>query len=161
MQATRDQIETYLPKLEKTPQRIRDASAGCDEAALLRSASGRGWSAVEILVHVRSCADIWSFSIYAMLAEKEPVLALIDPRHWAKAAGYSRTAFVDSLQTYSLQRFELVRLLRSVSFDAWSRSAEIGGRKHTVFTQVRRIAKHEDEHCLQIEEFLRSLAQVR
>jgi hypothetical protein len=161
MQATRDQIETYLPQLEINPQRIWDATAGCDEAALRRSANGSGWSAVEILTHVRSCADIWTFSIYAMLAEKEPTLALIDPRHWAKAAAYSRTAFVDSLQSYSLQRFELVRLLRTLSFDAWSRSAEIGGRTHTIFTQVRRIAKHEDEHCLQIEEILRSHLQVR
>jgi hypothetical protein len=31
----------------------------------------------------------------------------------------------------------------------------IGGRIHTVFTQARRIAKHEAQHCGQIEELLK------
>ena len=47
-----------------------------------------------------------------------------------------------------------MKILMKLSFEDWSRGAMIEGRIHTVFTQTRRIAKHETQHCEQIEELL-------
>jgi len=40
-------------------------------------------------------------------------------------------------------------------FEAWERSAIIFERKHTIFTQTRRMAKHEMAHLEQIENLLK------
>src|SRR5262249_45036243 len=90
-------------------------------------------------------------SIYAMLAEESPKLALLDERRWAKATGYVRLKFRPSLRAFILQREELLDVLQKLPFDAWSRKADIGGRNHTVFSQARRMALHEIEHCVQLE----------
>ncbi len=61
----------------------------------------------------------------------------------------------ESLQVFSLQRENLLRVLKALPFVAWERSAIIFERKHTVFTQTRRMAKHEEEHVEQIASLLR------
>ena len=86
-----------------------------------------------------------------MLAEKEPVLPDINERKWAKVTGYAEVPFAESFQAYVLQRENLLRVLKALPFEDWERSAVIFGRKHTVFTQARRMAKHEAEHAKQIE----------
>jgi hypothetical protein len=42
---------------------------------------------VEILAHLRACDDLWSHSIYAMLAQDNPALPLLDERRWAGKSG--------------------------------------------------------------------------
>jgi len=48
-------------------------------------------------------------------------------------------------------------VLKRLSVEDWSRAAIIKGREHTVFTQVRRMAMHENVHCEQIESLLQSV----
>jgi hypothetical protein len=100
---------------------------------------------------VESChsirREIWSFSIHAMLAEDNPSLPLLDERRWAKAACYATLEFHKSFQAFALQREELLCVLRDLPQDAWSRTAVIEGRTHSVFSQARRMALHEQEHC--------------
>ena len=107
-----------------------------------------------MVAHLRACADVWMFSIYAMLAEDEPALPDLDERKWAKVTAYTELEFYDLLQVYALQRAELINVLRDLPTESWARSATIAGRKHTVFSQVRRMALHEVEHCEQIEQSL-------
>ena len=90
-----------------------------------------------------------------MLSEKNPALPDINERKWAKAVGYASMRFGRSLQTFMLQREELLSVLRPLPLAAWERQAMIFARHHTVFTQARRMAKHEAEHCLQMESALR------
>ena len=82
-------------------------------------------------------------SIYAMLAENEPVFSDIDERKWARVTRYAELPFGKSFQAFSLQRENLLRVLKVLPFESWERSAIIFERKHTVFTQTRRLAKHE------------------
>ena len=157
MKATPVEIEKYLRLLEETPRSIADLTAGSDDRALEFKPAERSWSVRDVLAHLRSCADLWSFSIYAMLAEDEPVLPDIDERKWTKAAGYGDVPFRESFQIFTLERKDLLRVLRALPFEAWEKPAMIFERKHTVFTQVRRMAKHEEEHCEQIERLLRDV----
>jgi hypothetical protein len=155
MKATPSEIEKYLRIISETPQQIARAAKGLEEALLQFKPDGKSWSANDILAHLRSCADLWTHSIYAMLAENEPVFSDIDERKWAKVTRYDELSFADSLQVFSLQRENLLRVLKALSYEAWERSAIIFERKHTVFTQTRRMAKHEAEHCEQIISLLR------
>jgi hypothetical protein len=145
------EIEKYLAMLAATPVRIAALTAGLDEARLRWSLSKKDWSVVEILAHLRACEAVWTHSIYAMLTEENPTLPLLDERRWAKAARYADASFADSFQQFSLKRDELLNVLRHLPEETWSRSADIAGRSHTVFSQVRRMALHEAEHEAQLE----------
>jgi hypothetical protein len=155
MKASPSEIEKYLGVISETPQRIQQAVKGLDEARLQFKADARSWSANDILAHLRSCADLWTHSVYAMLAEREPEFSDIDERKWAKVTRYGELQFAESFQPFLLQRENLLRVLKDLPFESWECSATIFGRRHTVFTQIRRMAKHEQEHVEQIESLLR------
>ena len=93
-----------------------------------------------------------------MLAEEEPVLPDINERKWTKVTRYSELPFTDSLEAFTMQRKSLLLVLKDLPFESWEKSAKILGRRHTVFTQARRLAKHEVEHCEQIEIFLKQIS---
>jgi len=158
MKATTSEITKYLEGFEETIPRIESVSNGLDDARLQFKHDKKSWSVNDILAHLRSCSDLWTHSIYAMLAEHEPVFSDINERKWAKVTRYAELPFAESFQAFSLQRGNLLRVLKALPFESWERSAIIFGRRHTVFTQARRMAKHENEHCEQIESLLRSAA---
>jgi hypothetical protein len=155
VKATASEVQKYLSIISETPERIGLLVKGLEEARLHHRADAKSWSVNEILAHLRSCADLWTHSIYAMLAEKEPSFSDINERKWAKVTRYAELPFNQSSQAYSLQRESLVRVLKDLPFDSWERSAMIFERRHTVFTQTRRMAKHETEHLEQMEGLLR------
>jgi len=84
MKATPAEVEKYLVIISETPQRIARVTAGLDETRLQLKAASKSWSANDILAHLRACADLWTHSIYAMLAENEPAFSDIDERKWAR-----------------------------------------------------------------------------
>lgn len=155
MKATPVEVQKYLRTISETPERIGLLVKGLEEDRLQYRADARSWSVNDILAHLRSCADLWTHSIYAMLAEKDPVFSDINERKWAKVTRYAELLFYQSFQAYSLQRENLVMVLKDLPFDSWERSALILERRHTVFMQTRRLAKHESEHLEQIEGLLR------
>ena len=158
MKATTSEIEKHLKLLEEIPRRIKSVTHELDDAHLQFKTDKKSWSVNDILAHLRSCSDLWTHSIYAMLAEHEPVFSDIDERKWAKVTRYAELPFAESFQAFSFQRENLLRVLKSLPFESWEKSAIIFERKHTVFTQARRMTKHENEHCEQIESLLRSAA---
>ncbi|HVN14186.1 MAG TPA: DinB family protein [Anaerolineales bacterium] len=155
MKATEAEIQKALMILEETPRRLFARTSNLRDANLHFSPDAKSWSASDILAHLRSCADVWTHSIYAMLAEENPVLPDINERKWAKVTRYAELPFAESLQAFSWQRANLLRVLKELPFESWERSAIIFERKHTVFTQTRRMAKHESEHWKQLEELLK------
>ena len=155
MKATPFEAQKYLRIISETPERIGLLVKGLDEDRLQYMAEARSWSANDILAHLRSCADLWTHSIYAMLAEKEPVFSDINERKWAKVTRYAQLPFHTSFKAFSIQRENLVRVLADLPFESWERSAMIFERRHTVFTQTRRLAKHETVHLEQLETVLR------
>ena len=158
MKATQKEIDQILYALANTPLQIVNSTKGVD-VSLLRAKSDRNlWSANDILAHLRSCADVWGNSIAAMLAEDTPTLPDLHPRKWIRETNYLELPFHESFQAFVKQREKSLVTLKRLSFDDWSRAAMIGGRKHTVFTQARRMAKHENEHCEQIENLLQGAA---
>jgi DinB family protein len=155
VEATPDEIETYLKVLAQTPRRLASASRGLANARLHARSAKNPWSANDILAHLRACADVWGKSIMGMLREDRPTQAHLSPRTWIRKTDYAELAFGDSLQAYTAQRKELLGVLKDLAFEDWSRPATIQGRRHTVFTQARRMALHEAVHCEQLEALLK------
>ena len=154
MKATRPEIETYLSLLAQTSPHLASITAGVEEARLQARTQAQPWSVSDILAHLRSCADVWGDSIAAMLAEEKPTVPYRHPRQWIKQTEYLQLPFRKSFKAFVAQRRKLLKVLRGLAFEDWSRPGIIQGREHTVFTQVRRMALHEQVHCEQIESLL-------
>ena len=150
MPITTHEIEEVLALLEATPARIAQSTAGLDEDRLRQRPAKDEWSAVHILSHLRACDAVWTYSIHAMLALDDPTLAHIHPRAWARKLCYEDGSFANSLTALTVQRADLLRVLRKLLPEDWARGAKIDGRRHTVFSQARRLALHETQHCDQI-----------
>jgi len=155
MKADPVEVQEFLKLLEKTARRIEVATKGVDEMRLHFKLDTTQWSANDILAHLRSCADVWGDSIEKMIAKDKQTLPYVHPRQWVKKTDYANLSFRISFQAFKTQRGELLKVLKDLSFEDWSRGAIIQGREHTVFTQTRRMATHENVHCDQIEEMLK------
>jgi len=154
MNATSSEIAKYLRVLAETPRQIAKITQGFGEARLQFKPDKNVWSVNDILAHLRSCADVWGDSIDVMLAEENPKVPYRHPRQWIKSTNYLELPFHESFQAFVGQRKKFLKVLKSLSFEDWSRGAVIKGSEHTVFTQVRRMAAHEAVHCEQIESLL-------
>jgi len=155
MNITPDEIEKYLGLLSNTSRRIMKATQGFDDLRLQYKIDKKAWSVNDILAHLRSCADVWGGSIEAMLAQDTPTLPYRHPRQWIKKTNYPDLMFQESFQAFRMQRKSLLNVLSNLPFEDWSRAAMIKHREHTVFSETRRMALHEDIHCQQIEELLK------
>lgn len=158
MKITATEIDRFLVVLEEIPRRLAGVMAGTNDSRLHFKADKRSWSANDVLAHIRSCADVWGQSIESMLAEDNPTLTDIHPRKWIRQTNYTALDFRDSFKAYASQWAVLLRVLKRLSFEDWSRSAVIAGRRHTIFTQARRMARHETEHFEKIESLLQRTA---
>jgi len=152
LKPTPKEINLHMSQLSDTVPFLQHVTAGLDEEALKWSPTHKDWSVVEILAHVRACADVWTYSICVMLVEIQPFLPLIDERRWAKTLGYPTLRFEVAFSTFSVQREELLRTLRELNPEQWKRTCQIEGRNHSVFSQVRRMALHEVEHMQQFQD---------
>jgi hypothetical protein len=148
-------IAQILSLLADTPRRIAQAASGQEPARLALPQVTGEWSVGEILAHLRGCADVWSETIRAMLREDNPTLVLRAPREWVRKKGYNRLDFNSSFQVFKTERDDLLRVLSALPLVSWERGGLVGGRWHTVFSQARRLAEHEQVHCQQIEDLLR------
>ncbi len=156
MKVTPHEIEKYLKLLEQTPRRIASASKGVENVWLQSKTAKEPWSVNDILAHLRSCADVWGKTIHEMLIKDSPTLPYVHPRQWIKKTDYPTLDFHISLQAFNTQRKELLKLLKNLDFEDWSRACMIKGREHTIFSQTRQMATHEDVHCEKIKVILKS-----
>ncbi len=157
MKAAEAEIEITLNRLTETPGRIAAATEALSDKQLHRRPDAKTWSANDILAHIRACADVWGETMAIMLQEDEPTLKHVSPRTWLKKTDYLELPFRDSFQSFADQRRLLLETLNDLAFADWSRGATIKGRRHTVFSQARRMALHEATHCEQFEALVDTL----
>lgn len=125
LQATPAEIEKHLKQLADTARRLAACTLHRTDEQLHAKPEPREWSASEILAHLRACDEVWTYSIYAMLAEDQPELPLLDERRWAKTARYADREFAATLQAFTLRRAELVAVLGIISIEGWSRTQHL------------------------------------
>jgi hypothetical protein len=151
-------IESILSLLAQTPDRIAAVSVGQDNLRLTRRPDDAGWSANDILAHLRSCADVWGKSIIAMINQDHPTLRYVSPRTWVRKTNYPSLDFHASLDNFARQRKDLLQSLKALAPEDWSRGATFTGttqgREQSILDYARRMAQHEGEHCERLERVL-------
>jgi uncharacterized damage-inducible protein DinB len=152
------EVATFFQILQGTPRRLQAYAQGLDPARLNYKDSHEAWSANDILAHLRACASVWGGCIQSMLSQEHPTIRYISPRTYIRKTDYLKQEFIASLEAFTHQREALLVRLHSLETQDWDRWAMFDDghklRKQTVFDTVRRLAKHESEHCAQIESLL-------
>jgi hypothetical protein len=147
-------IEELLTLLAEAPTHLAASTAGLSPAQLRTLPKNEGWSANDVLAHVRACADVWGGCIEAIIAEDRPTLRAINPRTWIKTTDYPKLEFRASLRSFTRQRSNLLAVLEPLPHRAWSRSATVTGAGavlvRTVHFYAQWLAKHERTHVKQI-----------
>ncbi len=161
MHGTSAESEKMLTLLAATPQRLAAMTSGLETARLHVKPDNDAWSVNDILAHLRACADVWGQSMLAMIAQDHPTLRYVSPRTWIRKTDYHAQEFHISLQAFANQRHDLLRSLKPLAIDGWSRGATftgtVKGREQTVFSYAQRMADHETQHLEQIERILNTL----
>jgi hypothetical protein len=146
--------EQVLTLLAETPLRIAALTVGLAPAQLHTTPNHDGWSANDMLAHLRACADVWGNCIVAMIAEDTPTLRAVNPRTWIKKTDYLELEFRPSLRSFATQRADLLAVLEPLPIDAWSRTAKVTGAgkvlERTVLSYAQWLARHEQPHIKQI-----------
>ena len=154
-------IEQNLTLLAATPSRLAEMTKGLSHAQLLTPPEPGEWSARDVLAHLRACADMWGKYIMVILSEDHPTIKAVNPTTWIKKTDYREQEFKPSLQAFTVQRAELLAVLKPLAPKAWSRAATVTGagkpRERTVRTYAQWLANHERSHLKQMERIANTL----
>jgi uncharacterized damage-inducible protein DinB len=154
-EANSAQIEQFLELLRQAPQRIAAATDGVAKSRLYLRTDEEPWSVSDILAHLRASTDVRERFMQSMLTQENPTLRYISPRTYIQKTNYLELAFPESFQAFKKQRNVLLKTLKDLSLQEWSRSATIKDRPETVFSYALYLTQHETAHCEQIEELLK------
>ena len=140
--------------LRATPGRLAEVTSGA-AAADLRAAPAPGeWSAVEVLAHLRACADVWGGYVDLMTTTDVPTFKAVNPTTWIQRTDYRDQDFLSSLQAFAEQRLRLLAVLDPLPAEGWSRTALVTGAgpatERTLLSYLDRMARHERTHVRQV-----------
>ena len=148
-------IEQVFAILPETPRRLAAAAEGLAPAQLRAAPAAGEWSMVDLLAHLRSCADVWGDCIATMLAEDGPTIRAVNPRAHVRGTGYPDLDFRPSLAAFTRQRAELLGILEALGPAEWERTATVTGAgaplERTVWFYAEWLARHERTHRRQID----------
>ena len=149
--------------LGTAPSRIAAMAEGLTPVQLRTKPDPENWSAVEVLAHLRCCADVWGDAIRRIRDEDHPTIKAVDPRTWARDTNYTELEFHPSLDAYTSQRANLLTLLEALSPNDLSRAATLRGAGKPIERTLRgfaqRIAIHERPHIKQIDRALKVIRE--
>jgi hypothetical protein len=154
-------IEQILTMLEATPAHLADLAGGLTPTQLITPPEPGEWSARDVLAHLRACADMWGKYIGVILIDDKPTFKAVNPTSWIKKTNYRELEFHPSLQAFTIQRAELLEVLKPLAPEDWSRTAMVTGagkpRLRTVYTYAQWLANHERSHFKQIERIVKTM----
>ena len=158
-------VEEVLAILAATPRQLESLTAGLTATQLATPPTPGEWSVHENLAHLRACADVRGAAALRTIAEDRPKIPVINPRAYLKKTNYLKLDFATSLRAFADQRADLLKVLRALPPDGWSRPAQIvraaSSLEGSVLYYAVWIATHEVPHLEQIEATVKSVAMAR
>ena len=146
--------------LAENPMRLTAITARAAPVHLQSKPTLDGWSANDVLAHLRACADVWGDCIAAIISDDRPTLRAVNPRTWIKGTNYPELQFRPSFRAFTKQRSVLLALLEPLPPKGWSRAATVTGAGNvlvrTVHFYAQWLARHERTHLKQIERIVTS-----
>ena len=144
--------------LESAPSRIAAATSGVPADDLIEPLEPGGWSARDVLGHMRACDRTWGGYIGWILDEDHPSFRAESPRSTIRGTDFLTVPFGESLEAFTRDRARLMARLHVGDDDAvvLARAASVslpgrGTEERTAAYYAHRLAEHEREHVLQIE----------
>jgi hypothetical protein len=150
---TEAELKQHLDAAEKSPKQIAAAVLGVPDKTLRYKPKPEKWCILEILGHLADMEVLYAYRIRQMLADKQPVLAVIDQDDWARNLGYMDTPPAESVALYGLNRHANLRLLKRLKPDDLEKSAYHPELKKQVniARYVEMMSGHGANHLQQIE----------
>ena len=144
---------SILTELEAFPSFLRDAAPRADVETARRPGPAGTFSLVEQAWHL---ADLeregYGLRIRRLLAEDRPTLPDFDGARAAREGNYRARSLDDGVATFAAARAENVRLLRSLSPEAWGRvGTQEGVGQIRVEDVTRMMRDHDAAHRREIE----------
>ena len=154
-------IAEIVDVLETSPPRVAAAAEGRSDDALHEALEPGGWSARDIIGHLRACQRTWGAYLERILDQDHPTFRYESPRSTIRRTDFLTVPFRDSLERFARDRAPLVARLRTLGPTDLARVATVkvsGGRiqEHTAFSYAHRMAEHELEHVEHLEAILAS-----
>jgi hypothetical protein len=141
--------------LRSVPGEVESLCAGLPEDGLRRRPAGGGWSAIEIICHLRDSAAEEGLRIRQMLEEDNPTLTPYDPDAWAAERRYQEEDVRRALTALRAFFTGLAYQLERLPAAAWERP---GLHPESGPTSVRQRAEaevsHAQEHLAQLRRLL-------
>jgi hypothetical protein len=150
---THAELIKLLDAAEKSPKQIAAAVSGLPGKTLRYRPAPEKWCILEILAHLADIEILYAYRMRQMIADKNPVLAVIDQDDWARNLGYMEEAPAELVALYGLNRYHTLRLLRRLKPDDLKKSAYHPELKKDVTLEkyVEMMSGHGANHLQQIE----------
>ena len=148
--------EEALDLLESAPARIAAATAGVPADDLLEPLEPGGWSARDVLGHMRACDHTWGGYVGRILDEDHPSFRAESPRSTIRRTDVLSVPFGVSLPGVHPRPRAARRRLRAADENTLARTASVllpgrGREDRTAAHYAHRIVEHEGEHVRNIE----------
>jgi hypothetical protein len=144
----RNPLEVFAETPGKLPETVGSIT---DEKLRQKPAPGK-WSVLDIVQHLADAELTLGFRYRKVIAEDAPDIPHIDQDEWAENLRYNERSLDDALADFNALRAINLRLLTSVSPEAWGRHGMHSQRgKETLREMVRLYAAHDLYHLEQIE----------
>lgn len=165
-----------LARLERTPDELAEAIRGHDDATLSRRAGPAGWSAKDVVCHLRDVEELLILRYHEMLASDDPKVFVVgapppdpaawgmsdavpfplDPDRWVQERQYHRNDAGEALAAFRRRRGEVLVLLTGLSPEQWQRGSIHPERGRVTFEEwTAGVASHDDNHLAQLQRALR------
>lgn len=143
--------DPLLAALETLPSRLKTILDGVPDEALRRGLDAEGWSALEIVAHLRAADAILAPRIMQILVRPGSRYPALDERRWAEVAQSRQMPLETQLLLYGASRVQLIVALSQADPAAWlltGEHEELGPQ--SVRSIATHLAKHEAEHVEQL-----------
>ncbi|MGC8472949.1 MAG: DinB family protein [Candidatus Dormibacteria bacterium] len=140
--------------LAGNPAAIAAEARGLTPAEAEAAPRAGQWSLVQVLAHLRSCADVWGGAMAAIAEGERGPLRAVNPLTWVERTNYRVLPFDISLQAYTEQRRALLPLLHRLTPMEWERTVVVTGAgrplQRSALLYGRWLAGHERSHRRQV-----------
>lgn len=159
---TQADLAKFLDAAEKSPKQIAAAVSGLPEKTLRYKPAPEKWCILEILAHLADMEILYAYRMRQMIADKNPVLAVIDQDDWARNLGYMDESPAELVALYGLNRYHNLQLLRRIKLDDLKKSAYHPELKKDVTLEkyVEMMSGHGANHLQQIERLKKEAGKV-
>src|SRR5450631_740054 len=120
---TQAELNKHLEAAEKSPKQIAAAVSGLPDKTLRYKPAPDKWCILEILAHLADMEILYAYRMRQMIADKKPVLAVIDQDDWARNLGYMEESPAELVALYGLNRYHTLQLLRRLQMGDLEKSA--------------------------------------